>query len=62
MTGVRLADGLDLEPWLEGEFASDIAAAKSEALLRGWLVEEASRIQATPEGRRYADSLASLFF
>jgi oxygen-independent coproporphyrinogen-3 oxidase len=62
MTGVRLADGLDLEPWLEGEFASDIAVAKSEALLRGWLVEEASRIQATPEGRRYADSLASLFF
>jgi hypothetical protein len=25
-------------------------------------VEEASRIQATPEGRRFADSLASLFF
>lgn len=62
MTGVRLLDGLNLEPWLEGDFASDILTAKAEALDRGWVLDDAERIIATPEGRLHADSLASLFF
>ena len=62
MTGVRLLDGLNLEHWLEGDFASDILAAKAEALDRGWVLDDDERIIATPEGRLHADSLASLFF
>ena len=62
MTGVRLLDGLKLEPWLESDFRHEIALAQTEAVSRGWLVDDPNRICATPEGRRHADSLAALFF
>ena len=62
MTGVRLLDGFSLEPWLGYDFVTDIAAARSQAFAKGWLVDESNKLCATQDGRRHADSLAALFF
>jgi len=62
MTGVRLLDGLLMGEWIAPEFSEEIDIARQEAIGRGWLVDEAGLIQATPTGRRHADSLAALFF
>ena len=62
MTGVRLLDGLAIEPWLQSDFIADIFAARATGIAKGWLVDEPKRILSTPAGRRHADSLAALFF
>ena len=62
MTGVRLLDGLELEPWSQRAFFKDMLAARQEGIERGWLKDEPGRISATAQGRRHADSLAALFF
>ena len=62
MTGVRLLDGLSLEPWSEFDFFPEIVEARREGIERGWLLDAPNRILATDAGRRHADSLAALFF
>ncbi len=62
MTGVRLLDGLAIEPWLASDFMQEIDAARKTGIARGWLFDEPEKIRSTPEGRRHADSLAALFF
>jgi oxygen-independent coproporphyrinogen-3 oxidase len=62
MTGVRLLDGIALQELALGDFAEGFWLAHLEGVKRDWLVDVPSRLQATPLGRRYADSLAELFF
>lgn len=63
MNALRLREGVAAQLFSErsGLPLSAIAAALREARARGWLTDDAQRLQATPEGWRWLNRLLELF-
>lgn len=62
MTSVRLENGVAMEQLNLAGLELEFNAARADAISRGWLENDASRLVATTLGRRHADALAALFF
>lgn len=63
MNALRLLDGVAIEYFEQrtGTSAREIAAARGEAVRRGWLEPRTDRLQATPQGLNVLNRLLALF-
>jgi oxygen-independent coproporphyrinogen-3 oxidase len=63
MNALRLLDGVPVEVFVAraGQPAATIAAARAEAVERGWLADEAGTLRATPSGTDRLNRLLELF-